>query len=469
MIGRTLFVLMLLVAPLNCLAEETVDLTFDWPDGHVFEVDRRFTRLTTVAGHNARQYSACQYRWTVSEVEDGYAIRFSQFQETVPEPHPGLDDAMVLLEYVSRKTEPFLPTIVVDANAQPVRLADYEAVKAAVTREFGAINAIEDPQVNSLKGILLDDQYIQTRVLEDWNRMVQIWSGVEDAVIGEHVSGTGQTGHAAGTPMDNTWTYSVEESEIEGMLTLRVVQKPSEKEVKALLDTMTGGDIYAFLRVPRGSQLIFKNEYVTVADPATLLPVSYIKQKEWGAYAGDDKLFVGRRDIWEYTFRAPDQAEPVAPEVRDNAHGEATKTVQTDVLKLLQATDDADVDTVLRYTHPKVIEMLGGEQKTRSLLQTSLKQMRRNGVERESLEFPAAPTFLATTVNHYAIVPTLSILKRGGQRVESLNYQFGIKSVGAEHWTYMEGSRINKQNVKLFFPDFPGDYEFPEFYRKKLP
>ena len=52
--------------------------------------------------------------------------------------------------------------------------------------------------------------------------------------------------------------------------------------------------------------------------------------------------------------------------------------------------------------------------------------------------------------------------------VESLNYQFGIRAIGTSKWTYIEGSRINKQNVRTLFSDFPSDYEFPEFYRKKL-
>jgi hypothetical protein len=35
-------------------------------------------------------------------------------------------------------------------------------------------------------------------------------------------------------------------------------------------------------------------------------------------------------------------------------------------------------------------------------------------------------------------------------------------------WTYVEGSRLTKENVQSLFPGFPASYQFPPFYRKKL-
>jgi hypothetical protein len=142
--------------------------------------------------------------------------------------------------------------------------------------------------------------------------------------------------------------------------------------------------------------------------------------------------------------------------------------VQADARKMVIAVYQADIDTVIDYTHPKIIDMMGGMSQARSTLETAFSQFRSLNMKLESLSFPDAPTFLRTDVNDFVIVPTLSTIVANGQRVESLNYQFGNRKKGTTDWKYIEGSRINKENVRSFFPDFPADYEFPPFYRKKL-
>ncbi len=142
--------------------------------------------------------------------------------------------------------------------------------------------------------------------------------------------------------------------------------------------------------------------------------------------------------------------------------------VQEDARKLSNAVYNADVDTVLGYTHPKIIEMMGGTSQAKSALDAAFSKFQLLGMKLESMTFPKAPTFLKTDVNHFVIVPTKIIISANGQRLESLNYQFGIRRIGTTQWKYVEGSRINKQNVTTLFPDFPADYEFPEFYRRKL-
>ncbi len=142
--------------------------------------------------------------------------------------------------------------------------------------------------------------------------------------------------------------------------------------------------------------------------------------------------------------------------------------VQEDVRKMASAVYGADVETVLGYTHPKILDLMGGRSRAKSALETAFSQFQSLGMKLESMTFPDDPTFLKTDVNHFVIVPTKSIISANAQRVESLNYQFGIRQIGTAKWKYIEGSRINRQNVTTLFPDFPADYEFPKFYRKKL-
>ena len=148
--------------------------------------------------------------------------------------------------------------------------------------------------------------------------------------------------------------------------------------------------------------------------------------------------------------------------------GPRLEPVQRDVQELSQAFYRGDLDTILRFTHPKIKKMLGGSEVLRAAMEPVVLSILDSGMTLEALTFPRAPDYIEGDERRFAIVPTLSIMAMKGQRIESLNYQFGVLEPGAESWAYIEGSRINQQNVRVLFPDFPADYTFPEFYRKRL-
>jgi hypothetical protein len=157
-----------------------------------------------------------------------------------------------------------------------------------------------------------------------------------------------------------------------------------------------------------------------------------------------------------------------SPVIVVEGNSNAVKQVQTDVSRILSAVYSNDLETVLAYTNPKIIEMMGGKTKATSTLQDALQGIQPAEMSLESLSFPTAPTFLKGDHHEFVIVPTKSIIIARGQRLESLNYQFGVKDSGRTNWTYIEGSRINSTNVIQLFPDFPSNFVFPSFHRKKL-
>jgi hypothetical protein len=144
------------------------------------------------------------------------------------------------------------------------------------------------------------------------------------------------------------------------------------------------------------------------------------------------------------------------------------QVVQRDVKRLIDALYAGDVDTVIGFTHPTIVRMMGGAQPARAATQQALQQVSNLGMKVEELSFPKPPQFLEGGGRKFAIVPTLMIISANGQRIESLNFQLGVLDSPSTSWKYVEGSRVNKQNVQTLFPGFPADYDFPEFYRKKL-
>ncbi len=168
------------------------------------------------------------------------------------------------------------------------------------------------------------------------------------------------------------------------------------------------------------------------------------------------------------SFSPEAQTAPAANTAEAGSQRSEAAIVQEDTRNMLKAVYQADIDTVLGYTHPKIIAMMGGLPKTKAVLEVAFEKLKSVNMKLESFEFPGPPIFLEGEVNRFVIVPTKSLISMNGKRVESLNYQFGIQKKSGATWKYVEGSRINKNSVRVFFPDFPEGFVFPETYRKNL-
>lgn len=146
------------------------------------------------------------------------------------------------------------------------------------------------------------------------------------------------------------------------------------------------------------------------------------------------------------------------------------ETVQRDVRTLMDAVHGGDVDTVLRLTHPRVVELQGGPASARGVIAAALAQLRGLGMKVETFAFTAPPAIVrGADQRTFAIVPTRQIMAFGnGQRVESVNFQFGVREREGAGWTYVEGSRLTPAVLGAWFPDFPPGYTLPAISRKKL-
>ena len=83
----------------------------------------------------------------------------------------------------------------------------------------------------------------------------------------------------------------------------------------------------------------------------------------------------------------------------DGARRSDTEVVQGDVRRLINAVYAGDVDVVLGYTHPSIVELAGGQAQMEVVLRDSLAQMKNLNMRLESLAFPSAPVFVPTEAN----------------------------------------------------------------------
>jgi len=145
-----------------------------------------------------------------------------------------------------------------------------------------------------------------------------------------------------------------------------------------------------------------------------------------------------------------------------------TQTVQHDVERIVRAIYSGDIDLVMHSTYPPVIGLMGGPDVARRTLEHIVAQVRKSGMTLESFSFPAPPDFFTAGGTRFVFVPTLSVVAVNGKRFESRNFQLGVLEAGATRWTYVEGSRLNPQNVNTLLPAFPSGRALPPIYRKAM-
>ncbi len=150
------------------------------------------------------------------------------------------------------------------------------------------------------------------------------------------------------------------------------------------------------------------------------------------------------------------------PEGSENA-----ERLQADLRTLKDATVAGDVATVIRYMHPKLIEMAGGEQAYAKVFDDTFSGMQEAKVT-ISISFPADPQFVQTKERLYAIVPQKVVMTVPAGGIETTSFQLGVLENGNTEWKYLDVSKFDRQMLKELFPDFPEDYTFPEVTMKQL-
>ncbi len=156
------------------------------------------------------------------------------------------------------------------------------------------------------------------------------------------------------------------------------------------------------------------------------------------------------------------------PAVQRDVLPAEVETVQSDVNRIVNAAFEGDIDVMLDYTHPAIINAMGGRVAARQTLSRVIEQVQTLNMSLVSFSFPGDPIFILGEEFRYVVVPTMSRIAINEGQLESVNFQFGIQDQRNGAWVYFEGSQLSDQILASLFADFPTDFEFPETYQKKL-
>jgi hypothetical protein len=128
-----------------------------------------------------------------------------------------------------------------------------------------------------------------------------------------------------------------------------------------------------------------------------------------------------------------------------------------------------DVDTLIEHCHPRLLQATGGEPGTRAAFEKLVGEVQSSGLRIESFVVLGSTTLLSTDFSDFALVPTRSVFRVGDSgRIASWSYLFAARKKGETDWGYVDGSRLNEDNLWVLFPDFPKNVELPRCAESQL-
>ncbi len=145
---------------------------------------------------------------------------------------------------------------------------------------------------------------------------------------------------------------------------------------------------------------------------------------------------------------------------------EQTAQIKADAQKCAEAAVKGDYDSMVKYTHPRVVEKMGGKDKMVEVVKKSMAQMQQQGAEFSgaSVGEPESPKKIGAFLT--CKVPEHVVIKIGGGKLESDSTLLGISEDGGKKWTFIDLGPLKKEAFAMLFPELADKIELPE---KKQP
>jgi len=164
--------------PAESKGADTLHLKFGWPPFLALRVERSFERRELRDDPEGVQtaQSIVSYVWRGLAKDGEYHIASEDFEVLKAEVPPSSRDRLLYAAHVLRVASAELPTLVVDAAAQPLRAQELPGFRERVAARYAAIPGL-DADLNLQHLIRVSMRNLERRGFGPWYFIAQIWHG----------------------------------------------------------------------------------------------------------------------------------------------------------------------------------------------------------------------------------------------------------------------------------------------------
>ncbi|EKB47875.1 hypothetical protein [Cecembia lonarensis] len=126
-----------------------------------------------------------------------------------------------------------------------------------------------------------------------------------------------------------------------------------------------------------------------------------------------------------------------------------------------RAQINADVESILNFTHPGLIEQAGGRENMKKTLQLIHQNQQNKGIKLQDFRVKESIQHTRSNGEIHALVPVVTTSKvPGGQLISETNL-IAVSESGADRWYFIETTSIDERNVGKVLENWDGTLILP--------
>ncbi len=133
------------------------------------------------------------------------------------------------------------------------------------------------------------------------------------------------------------------------------------------------------------------------------------------------------------------------------------------VQKIGEATVKSDFETVLAYTHPKIIAAGGGKDSLMSVVKKNFKQMQSQGIAIKSFTIGVPGDIEIIGRLHYSMVPQTMVLQVPGGTLSAKSSTLAVSEDSGQHWYFINPKNKDEATLWAVFPELRGKLIIPDY------
>jgi hypothetical protein len=156
-----------------------------------------------------------------------------------------------------------------------------------------------------------------------------------------------------------------------------------------------------------------------------------------------------------------------------NVHSQETKinidsaSLKRQALEMSTSLIRADYKTFIKFTYPKVVEMMGGEEKMINYLKKEIEQMKNDGYAFKSIDVGLTAQKVRAGKEIHTLVSQRIIMAVPGGTLTANSYLLAISQNGGQSWHFVDTAPFNDvKKLKAVLPHYSSELKIPE---KQLP
>lgn len=141
----------------------------------------------------------------------------------------------------------------------------------------------------------------------------------------------------------------------------------------------------------------------------------------------------------------------------------STENLVTQARQNADAMLNHDYETFVRFMHPTIVEIMGGQQEALELSKTMMSEIESTGITFEIITIGQPSTIIQDGGEDVAIVPTEMIMRQNGKKIRVNSYLVAASQNLGKKWYFFDGGQMPKDKLAQLYPKLVATIEIPKY------